>query len=137
MTDAVILKTTDSGFSGFIRDRYTTLKETNDRILATSLTASWRYGAIDIDWNRSRQQIRTALLETFAGHKSLSVQQTLYAMGHAALDACSFIYQIALSMPNQHRVLVDLSPFDLTNDNEVFITTSEPFGLITATLKRE
>jgi urate oxidase len=132
----LLLKTTDSGFTGFIRDAYTTLPETEDRIFATLLTAVWVYGEGEADWDRCHQTIRRALLETFAGHKSLSVQQTLYAMGAAALEACHPISQITLTMPNKHRVLVNLEPFGLSNPNEVFVPTEEPYGLITGTITR-
>jgi urate oxidase len=132
----VLLKTTDSAFAGFPRDRYTTLKDTDDRIFATSVWARWEYASSEPDFAGARAAIRTAMLETFAGHHSLSVQQTLYAMGEAALGASAAISRIRISMPNQHRILVDLSPLGLANQNEVFVTTSEPYGLIEATVGR-
>ena len=131
-----ILKTTDSAFKGFLHDPYTTLPETDDRILATRLTAWWRYGDGVPDWNHCHELIRRTLLDTFAGHKSQSVQQTLHAMATAALEACSNIQQIRLVMPNKHHLLVDLRPFGLDNPNVVFVPTQEPFGLIKATLLR-
>jgi urate oxidase len=137
VTDLLILKTTDSAFKGFVRDRYTTLPETDERILATKLTAVWTYGNEQVDWTYCHQLIRRTMLETFGGHESLAVQQTLHAMGAAALAACRQIEEINLSMSNQHRILVDLRPFGLTNDNEVFIATDEPYGLIAGTLRRE
>ena len=82
------------------------------------------------------QEVRRALLETFAGHQSLSVQQTLHAMGAAALEACPRVERITLTMPNKHRILVDLKPFGLENANEVFVATDEPHGTITGTLQR-
>ena len=108
----------------------------SDRILATMLTADWLYIGDTADWNRARSIIRQALLETFAGHQSLSVQQTLHAMGTAALEACLEIERITLVMPNQHRILVDLKPFGLENANEVFLATDEPHGTISGTLQR-
>jgi urate oxidase len=131
-----LLKTTDSAFRGFHRDAYTTLPEVDDRIMATDLTADWVYAEGAADWDLSYQQVRRALVETFATHMSLGVQQTLYAMGAAALAACAAVDQITLTMPNQHRVLVNLAPFGRTNPNEVFAATDEPFGLISGTLKR-
>jgi urate oxidase len=132
-----VLKTTGSGFSGFLRDPYTTLAETPDRLFATEVQARWLYDANGPpDWDDARRRVRRALLETFAVHDSLSVQQTLHAMGEAALDACSEVREITLSLPNKHRLLVDLTRFGKENVNEVFVTTDEPFGLITGTLRR-
>jgi urate oxidase len=123
----VVLKTTDSAFSGFPRDQYTTLPETHDRILATSITASWVY-VPDFSDFAQRTAVRTALVETFAAHRSESVQQTLYAMGEAALLACRGVRDIQLSLPNRHHLLVDLQPFGLDNPNEIFVATEEPSG---------
>jgi urate oxidase len=132
----LLLKTTDSAFRGFVRDRYTTLSEADDRILATVLRATWEHGELPVDWNASHRRVRQALLETFANHHSLAVQQTLYAMGEAALEAGATLRQITLTMPNKHRLLVNLQPFGLENANEVFVATDEPYGLITGTLRR-
>jgi urate oxidase len=134
--DLFLLKSTNSAFRGFLRDRYTTLQDAADRILATMLEADWLYSGDTADWNRARTLIRQALLETFATQQSLSVQQTLHAMGAAALDACPEIERITLVMPNQHRILVDLKPFGLENSNEVFLATDEPHGTISGTLQR-
>jgi urate oxidase len=131
-----VLKTAGSGFSGFIRDRYTTLPETTERIFATEVQANWLYVEGSIDWDQAHDQVRTALLETFATHDSLSVQQTLHAMGTAALEVCPAIEEITLVLPNKHRILVDLARFGQANQNEIFITSDEPFGLISGTLRR-
>jgi urate oxidase len=135
LVNLVLLKTTDSGFAGFPRDRYTTLRETDDRILATSVTASWRYRPQIKDFG-VRAAIRRALVETFAAHESRSVQHTLYAMGEAALATCADVIEITLTLPNRHHLLADLSPFGLDNPNEIFVATDEPYGLIEATLRR-
>ena len=135
VTNLVLLKTTDSAFTGFPRDRFTTLAETTDRILATAVTASWRYRVGTRDFS-VRERIRQALVETFASHDSRSVQHTLHAMAEAALAACADITEITLSLPNRHHLLVDLKPFGLDNPNEVFVATDQPFGLIEATVKR-
>jgi len=135
ITNLIVLKTTDSAFTGFPRDRYTTLPETGDRILATSVTASWRYRSPSADFSH-RDRIRTALVETFAAHDSRSVQHTLYTMGEAALAVSGEIDEITLALPNRHHLLVDLTPFGLDNPNEVFVATDQPFGLIEATIKR-
>ena len=134
--DLHILKTTQSGFEGFPRDAFTTLKETSDRLFGTNLQATWCYREPEADVTRCRGIIRQTLLDSFARHDSLSVQHTLYAMGEAALEQCKEITSIYLSMPNVHRLLVDLSPFDRENANEIFIPVDEPYGLIEATLER-
>ncbi len=136
LRDLLALKSTDSAFVGYVRDRYTTLKETDDRIFATSVAANWKYTGAEVDFNRAHGAIRAAMMETFAFHKSLSVQQTLLAMGDAALAACAEISEIRLSLPNKHYLLANLEPFGLDNPNQVFIPTSEPHGLIEATVTR-
>jgi urate oxidase len=133
----VVLKTTKSGFVGYIRDQYTTLKETTDRIFATSVKANWLYNQQEVEWNESFQSVRQALIETFAEHDSLSVQQTLYAMGEAALAACPSMEEMTLTLPNQHRILINLEPFGMENRNEMFVSTTEPFGLISGTIRRD
>ena len=135
LTNLVVLKTTDSAFCGFPRDRYTTLPDAGERILATSITASWTYRSSEVDFS-ARERIRAALLDTFAAHVSRSVQHTLYAMGEAALSACADIAAITLALPNRHHLLVDLRPFGLDNPNEIFVATEQPFGLIEATVTR-
>jgi urate oxidase len=132
-----VLKTTGSGFAGFVRDAYTTLQETTDRIFATVVQASWLYErGSKLDWDEAHRGIRTSLLACFAVHESLSVQQTLHAMGTAALGACGAMEEITLTMPNKHRILADLQRFGRENVNEIFVATDEPFGLITGTLRR-
>jgi urate oxidase len=131
----VVLKTTDSAFAGFLRDPYTTLLETRDRVLGTSVTATWQYAASFVDYG-ARHTIRGALVETFAGHKSESVQHTLHAMGEAALAACAGVAEITISLPNHHYLLADLAPFGLENPGEVFVATDRPYGLIEARLSR-
>jgi urate oxidase len=135
LANLVVLKTTDSAFAGFPRDEYTTLPDSDDRIMATSITAAWTYqqGASDFS---ARAGVRRALVETFAEHVSRSVQHTLYAMGEAALAACADLTAITLSLPNRHHLLVDLTPFGLDNPNEIFVATDQPFGLIEATIRR-
>jgi urate oxidase len=119
-----------------VRDAYTTLPDTDDRIFATTVTARWRYAAPEADWNAAFAAVRTALLDAFARHYSRSVQQTLLAMGEAALAACPEADEITLVLPNRHRLLVNLSPFGLDNPNVVFVPTDEPFGLISGTVRR-
>ncbi|MFO0860278.1 MAG: urate oxidase [Phycisphaerales bacterium] len=134
--DFVILKSTDSAFAGYMKDPFTTLPETRDRIFATSVTADWQYNDGARDFAQARTQIRDALVRTFAAHKSESVQQTLYAMGEAALQRCAAISRIRLSLPNKHCLLINLQPFGMENPNEIFVPTDEPHGLIEATIER-
>jgi urate oxidase len=135
VADLVVLKSGDSAFAGFPRDEFTTLQETADRILATSVTAAWTYRSGSTVFG-AREAIRSALLEAFAAHDSRSVQHTLAAMGEAALHACPEVSEITLTLPNRHHLLVDLRPFGLDNPNEIFVATSEPYGLIEATIRR-
>ncbi|MEI7683752.1 MAG: urate oxidase [Planctomycetota bacterium] len=132
----LVLKTTDSGFADFYRDRFATLPDTDDRIFATIVAADWTYREASASWDECHRTIRQALLNVFATHKSLGVQQTLFAMGEAALDACAAIDEIRLVMPNKHRIPVNLRPFGLDNPNEVFMPTDEPHGLISGTIRR-
>lgn len=137
ITALEVLKTTGSEFSGFVSDRYRTLKDASDRIFATSIEAQWKYNKETADFNSTFDAIRTAVLNTFAAHHSLSVQQTLLAMGQAALDAAPAIDSIDLKLPNQHRIPFNLEPFELKNNLEIFVPTDEPFGLIAGIVKRE
>jgi urate oxidase len=137
--DLVVLRTTKSAFEGFIRDRYTTLKEDRNRLLSTGILASWLYdgGTITTDFNCTWEGARRTLLEIVADHDSLSLQHTLYAMGEAVLQRFPTIREIRLSLPNKHYLLANLSPFGLENPSEVFIPTDEPHGLIEATVVRD
>jgi urate oxidase len=136
VADLLILKSSRSAFTGFIQDDLTTLPETADRILATSLTATWRYRPGDVDFGLAWGIVRQTLLESFATHDSASVQHTMYAMGEAVLVRVPDVVDIHLVMPNKHHLPVDLSPFGLENRNEIFVATDEPFGLIEATIAR-
>jgi len=136
-TDCTVLKSTGSEFHGFPRDRYTTLPETDDRILATSVTARWRYTSPDVDYDATYGAIRDLMLETFASLHSLALQQTIFAMGRAVLEAFPEVGEVKLSCPNKHHFLVDLEPFGLDNPNEVFFAADRPYGLIQATVQRE
>lgn len=142
LVDLVIMKTAKSGFENYIKDELTTLKETADRLFCTALTADWTYSdAIavggGVDFNGLREEIREAMLTSFAGHDSLSVQHTLYAMGETALNKVKAITEIHLLMPNKHCIPVDLSRFGQENPNEIFVPTDEPHGTIEATLRRK
>jgi urate oxidase len=137
LTDLVLLKSTGSEFKGFLRDQYTTLEEADDRILATSLVATWRYRGADVAWNASYDSIRATLLETFASTYSRALQETLYVMGTRVLERQEEVVEIRFSAPNKHHFLVDLAPFGLRNEGEVFIAADRPYGLIEATVIRD
>jgi urate oxidase len=139
LRELTLLNTTDSEFWGFARDEYTTLAETTDRILATSVEARWRFRATDAadgpdhdgcDWAAAYQRARQALLDAFAGTYSYSLQQSLYAMGCRVLAEAPEVCEVRLALPNKHHFLVDLSPFGQPNDNEVYHAADRPYGLI-------
>jgi urate oxidase len=137
LKDCTVLKSTGSEFHGFPRDRYTTLPETDDRILATSLTATWRYADLDVDFDELYDGIRATLLSTFATVHSHALQQTIFEMGRAVLERYDVVAEVGLSCPNKHHFLVDLAPFGLDNPGEVFLAADRPYGLIQATVLRE
>ena len=138
--DLTVLKTTRSAFSGFERDRYTTLADTDDRIMATKITATWGYGeaalAGDFDFDAAHGALTERLLSTLAEHESPSVQASIWIMGTAMLDAEPAIDWVRMVLPNLHHWRVDLAPFGLDNPNEIFVSTTEPHGLIDATVRR-
>lgn len=134
--ELVLLKTTESEFWGFPRDEYTTLPETKDRMLATKVSAGWRYrpGVVEGDWAARHETARAALVTAFIGTYSYSLQQTLYAMGERVLTELPEACEVRLVLPNKHHFLVDLEPFGLTNDSEVYIAADRPYGQIEGTV---
>ncbi|MGC2528906.1 MAG: urate oxidase [Candidatus Acidiferrum sp.] len=136
LDNLIIMKTANSEFVGFIKDSLTTLPETTDRLLGTSVRAQWKYSSPDVPFSSLRTKIREVLLSVFASHASKSVQHTLYAMGEAALASVPEIEDITLTMPNVHCLLVDLSRFGQDNPNEIFVPIDEPHGTIEARLCR-
>ena len=138
--DLAIMKTTGSAFVDYVRDEYTTLPPTTDRILATRLCATWRFGtdhAPALDFDGAAGAIRAALLRVFATTYSHSVQHSLYRMGEAALAAAPAIAEITLAMPNVHYLPIDLSAFGGDATGRLFLPTDEPNGQIEATLRRQ
>jgi urate oxidase len=134
--DLFVLKTTESGWSGFLREPYTTLPETDDRILATVVRAMWRYESDGIDYTATFASVQATILEAFGDHYSPSVQFTLRRIGEAVLEAHPQVQRIHLSLPNRHHLLYDLDRFGLSNQGEIFHATSEPYGLIEGTVER-
>jgi urate oxidase len=134
ITGLTVLNTTDSEFWGFPRDEYTTLADTTDRILATEVSAWWRYRGVDTDWAAAFAAARQALLDAFSGTYSYSLQQTLFAMGSRVIAEVPAVCEVRLALPNKHHYLVDLAPFGLANDREVYYPGDRPYGLIEGTV---
>lgn len=130
--DLVILKSTGSEFAGFLKDEYTTLQETKDRVMATSLVAKWRFDSSDVDWNAVYPEVKAIMTREFATLQSLALQQTLWHMGKAVIEQIPSIVEVRLTAPNKHHFVVDLEPFGLENPGEVFIAADRPYGLIEA-----
>jgi urate oxidase len=141
LKDLVILKSTGSEFAGFYEDRYTVLEPTLDRVMATSLIAQWRFaqtgGGWNIAWDDVYAGIKEQLVRQFAVVQSKALQQTLFEMGKAVLEAYEFIVEVRLSAPNKHHFVYDLSPFGLENNKEVFHADDRAYGLIQATVTRD
>ena len=135
--DLVILKSTGSGWAGYPKCEFTTLPETTDRILATRFEARWSWSTGPSNYRKANEAILNAMLEVFANDYSTSAQASVYQMGEAALKACREISRIDLVMPNKHYLVINLSPFGLTNENEVFVPTDEPHGQIEGTIVRD
>ena len=136
LEDLLILKSTGSGFEGFVKDKFTTLPETNDRVFATSLKAVWTYERAPTKFSVANSSLLQAMMEVFAENYSPSVQATLFQMGEAALKAVPEISKVTLAMPNKHYLLANLAPLGLENRNEVFVPTNEPHGQIEGTVTR-
>jgi urate oxidase len=138
LKDLTMLNTTASEFWGYPKDAYTTLPETKDRILATSVNAAWRYRpdavAAGLDWGAAFSAAKSTILATFSGTYTYSLQQMLYAIGAALLDALPAVCEVRLSLPNKHHYLVDLAPFGLSNEREVYLAGDRPYGLIEGTV---
>ncbi|UXY30778.1 factor-independent urate hydroxylase [Streptomyces sp. HUAS TT20] len=142
LKDLVVLNSTDSEFWGYVKDKYTTLPEAYDRILATEVSGRWRFNWTDDerempDWEESYERTKEHLLRAFAETYSLSLQQTLYQMGSRIIDHRDEIDEVRFSLPNKHHFLVDLEPFGLKNNNEVYFAADRPYGLIEATVVRD
>lgn len=137
LRDLTVLKTTDSEFHGFYSERFTTLRPTTDRIMATAVTARWCHAGTDTDWDASFAAVKDAITLTFADAYSYVLQHTLFQMGRAVLDVAPGVLDVRFSCPNKHHFVVDLSPFGLENDCEVHHADDRPYGLIEATVKRD
>ena len=137
LKDMTILKSTGSEFADFLTDPYTILEPTHDRVMATSLTAQWRFTTTELDWEATFDGIKTQLVKQFAVVQSLALQQTLFEMGRAVLETYPAIAEVRLAAPNKHHFVYDLSPFGVENDREVFNADDRPYGFIQATVTRD
>ena len=136
LEDVALMKTTKSGFSGFPRDRFTTLSEVDDRMMVSKVSASWAYGAGAGDWDGLHQQVWSTLVDVFHDHFSPSLQTSIWLMGKAILERVPAVDEVTMAWPNLHHWIVDLSPFGMDNDRTIYHATSEPYGLIEATVRR-
>jgi urate oxidase len=133
----MLLKTTNSGWEQFLHEEFTTLPDARDRILATIMTATWTYGSVDdSDWHRLWHAVRRQIFTSFTDHYSPSMQNTVYRMGKAVLEAFPEVEQIRFSCPNKHHLLYDLGRFGMENNNEIFHASNDPYGLIEGTVER-
>ena len=137
IADLVVMKTSKSAFSGFPRDEFTTLPETDDRLLATKVSAVWRYveGAA-IDYDASFEAVSRTLLDVFAEHFSVSVQASIWIIGKAIVERHAEVAEITMTLPNLHHWTADIERFGIPNDRQIYVSTTEPHGLIQATVRR-
>ena len=137
IADLVVMKTSKSAFSGFPRDEYTTLAETEDRLLATKVSAVWRYlDGVSVDYDASFEAVSRTLLDVFAEHFSVSVQASIWIIGRAIVERHPEVAEITMTLPNLHHWLADIERFGIQNDRQVYVSTTEPHGLIQATVRR-
>ncbi|XP_063966794.1 uricase-like [Lytechinus pictus] len=142
LKDLKVLKTTQSGFVGFIKDKYTSLPEVTDRLFSTSIYARWRYATLyGLDEDKAWQMAKEAILDVFAGPPSTgvysaSVQHTLYQTQEKILQLIPQISEVTMEMPNSHYFLADLKKINMENNNEVLMPVDKPYGLIRASVKR-
>jgi urate oxidase len=132
-----VLKTTNSGWEGFMEGGFRTLPDTDDRILATVVTADWDYAWTDVDYGKVWAGVHEQIAITFTDHYSPSVQHTIYQMGQAVLERFPELARMRFELPNRHHILYNLSPFGLENDHAIHVVTVEPYGLIRATVERD
>ena len=130
------MKSTQSGWENYVKDGYTTIPPTADRMCATSMVASWKWSGKPASYPATNKKILDTVLEVFSMTYSKSVQDSLYRMGEAALAAVPEISEISMACPNMHFIPMNLSAFGLDNNNDVFLPTDEPHGQIECTVGR-
>lgn len=148
--DLKILKTTQSGYVGFLRDAHTALADATDRMMATSVTATWRYAqsavqgpAGTFDYDAAYHSARSGLLDAAFGPAkggvySPSVQYTLFEMAGLVMQRCAQVESVFLNMPNLHFLPAKIEgpPPHNAFEGDVFVATSEPHGNIEAVVTR-
>jgi urate oxidase len=140
-----VLKTTQSGFEGFLRDKHTSLPECTERCLSTKLNAQWEYSNADthIDFGAIRAKVRQDILSGLFGPAdtgvySPSLQNTIYDAGCLVLSNSPAVHSIFIDTPNVHFLpCTALSNFGLKFENDVFIPTEAPSGTISCTVARD
>jgi len=137
VADLVVMKTSKSAFSGFPRDEFTTLAETVDRLLATKVSSTWRYEpSVEIDYDVAFSAVIGTLLDVFAEHFSVSVQASIWIIGQAIVERHPEVAEITMTLPNLHHWTADIERFGIPNDRQIYVSTTEPHGLIQATVRR-
>ncbi|KAI1432734.1 hypothetical protein GGR50DRAFT_565531 [Xylaria sp. CBS 124048] len=145
----LVLKSTASQFHGFVRDEFTTLPETWDRILSTEIDAKWTWKTIPslkalqenvTVFDKAFDDARAITMKTFAEENSPSVQSTMYKMCEKVLEAAPEVVSVYYALPNKHYFEIDLSWHNgLKNtgkDAEVYAPQSAPNGLIQCEVSR-
>ena len=106
-----VLKSTGSAFYGFVRDEFTTLGETWDRILSTDVDCGWTWKKfpslaaikeVTPKFDAAWEAARGITMKTFATDESASVQNTMYKMCEQILDAVPQVELANYSLPNKH-----------------------------------
>lgn len=144
-----VLKSTGSAFHGFVRDEFTTLGETWDRILSTDVDCGWTWKTMpDLaavraavpQFDKAWEDARAITMKTFANDASASVQNTMYKMCELILEAAPGVDKVDYSLPNKHYFEIDLSWHQgLANtgkDAEVYAPQPGPNGLIKCEVSR-
>nr|XP_055039302.1 uricase [Misgurnus anguillicaudatus] len=142
LKDMKVLKTTQSGFEGFLRDRFTTLTEARDRFFCTSVYSKWRYNTVNVAFDAAWKTVKDTIIQKFAGpydrgEYSPSVQKTLYDTQVLVLDRVPEVEEIEIIMPNQHYFIIDMTKLGLSNRDEVYLPLDNPSGNITGTVRRK
>ena len=130
------MKSTQSGWVDYVFDEYTTLPPTTDRIAATAMDASWTWRAVPPDYEAANAKLLATMLKVFGTTYSLGVQDSLYRLGEAGLEAIPELATISMACPNKHYIPMKLDQFGQSSDNMIFIATDEPHGQIECTVGR-
>lgn len=130
------MKTTQSGWSNFHADEYRTLADTDDRIVATAMDATWTWQSAPTSYPAANAALMDAMMGEFVSTYSHGVQDSMYRMGEAALAAVPEVAQVRFGMPNKHYIPMNLAKFGRDATGTVFLPTDEPHGQIEAVVAR-